>query len=1042
MKVLTLLVLLLLSSCFSSKKRENQAEKTDVKKKHSFVLDSCLCSGVDEARDILHDNTLFITDSNVLSAIENKGFGFTNLLRNMIEPSNVSNDAHLQLFINQFLDNLILSEIPAGEKVTDEINDLIPLVKTREKLVNDWEKSGPDENGNRRFLERSPYSLISIAFRPDLIENNESGDLIHAGEGRFTFQKVGSTGSTQEHFVILEYKLAMENGSLKLGSNQAVSVQPWDRKTWNEQWALLSCLTRGTEDYLNQLEKVLQRVAIADYNNPKWPNQSSIGQVRVNDFINESPWSLMEMRLDKSMGSQGNFLIRHRMPNSPKDSYATISLGAVGLNLQFLNKPFSPTGNKEIVEFIINNKNEISDLNQRFHLPPKLEAWQNTYGFRANWGKELDRGVASFIPSGSESPVAFNDIDDSIISDNEKTMAKYRLVNTSCSSCHMSGFTSDSAEFQPSFLEAGRALGFGDIPFSQNTQNLNRPLANGGFETINIREAVTNFAHFRRNFPLSEFLKEDLLHREDELEFQLSVNSCHKEEVEEIDVSLEATIDNKNPNVDEEINVRLEAKNVGANTINSLRINDVLCPAPLSFVRLLTAFNSNIESSKDWFSTKSIAPNESIGINFICKAGISLVGEEVSYSVRNNQYIFSEDQIDQNIENHEINETINVQQEEIREIDLTTNVLNQTKTDFVEGEVISYKVQLVNVGKDTASNVKFRLTCPSGTTVEGAPGATKGSYSNDIWSIDTMARGVQETIDLRCKINIGLAGSVIDFIINSEDISSNEEDKVRNEFQKVSINVINDQKQSDIKVTLKSMRDLNIKSGEDLHYRLDLENLGPEIAPRVMYKFECPEGSMGIPELETFNSGGVFQGANSRTWQLLNLGIGQKKFLEYKCKTKESLRNKVIRHSISDSNLTLESTIDGNIPNHTSGTIFTNARALRVCDFDISQPINSSQGISTLDLVVLQRHILGLKLVGEPTPNPFNLPFLENTFGGKKLDFNGDGSVSGIDLVRIRKWVLGIFRTWEEAFKNNRTVNDCDVFRPFENIRYENMDKQ
>ena len=57
---------------------------------------------------------------------------------------------------------------------------------------------------------------------------------------------------------------------------------------------------------------------------------------------------------------------------------------------------------------------------------------------------------------------------------------------------------------------------------------------------------------------------------------------------------------------------------------------------------------------------------------------------------------------------------------------------------------------------------------------------------------------------------------------------------------------------------------------------------------------------------------------------------------------------------------------------------------------------NYLQGISTLDLVMIQRHILGIELLASP-------------YSIIAADVNSSETIDGIDLVELRKLILGIY---------------------------------
>ena len=81
--------------------------------------------------------------------------------------------------------------------------------------------------------------------------------------------------------------------------------------------------------------------------------------------------------------------------------------------------------------------------------------------------------------------------------------------------------------------------------------------------------------------------------------------------------------------------------------------------------------------------------------------------------------------------------------------------------------------------------------------------------------------------------------------------------------------------------------------------------------------------------------------------------------------------------------------------------------------YDNSNPLN---GVSTLDLVLIQRHILGL----DKLDSPFKLI---------AADINGDKSVTALDLLELRKVILGI----NTEYPNNESwkfVNESDIIDP------------
>jgi hypothetical protein len=90
-------------------------------------------------------------------------------------------------------------------------------------------------------------------------------------------------------------------------------------------------------------------------------------------------------------------------------------------------------------------------------------------------------------------------------------------------------------------------------------------------------------------------------------------------------------------------------------------------------------------------------------------------------------------------------------------------------------------------------------------------------------------------------------------------------------------------------------------------------------------------------------------------------------------------------------------------------------------DYEIVPEKNTGHldGVTTLDLVIIQRHILGLKT-------------LESPFKLIAADINNSKSITAADLLELRKVVLGL----ENEFKNNTSWRFVDAGQRFEDINY------
>lgn len=147
----------------------------------------------------------------------------------------------------------------------------------RQTIIEPWlRRSG----GQRLDLAQAPFRLLAIVNRLDLRRNPVYG-AGHAGEGRFVFGALDTTGNPLPFTVIFEYELPARSLS--------------DVKRWAQAWHALGSKPFGP-DYNRALEAVTSAFA-GPGRAPAKPNGSAINQVRTNEIALGSPWELREFRL-------------------------------------------------------------------------------------------------------------------------------------------------------------------------------------------------------------------------------------------------------------------------------------------------------------------------------------------------------------------------------------------------------------------------------------------------------------------------------------------------------------------------------------------------------------------------------------------------------------------------------------------------------------------------------------------------------------------------------------------------------------------------
>ncbi len=107
---------------------------------------------------------------------------------------------------------------------------------------------------------------------------------------------------------------------------------------------------------------------------------------------------------------------------------------------------------------------------------------------------------------------------------------------------------------------------------------------------------------------------------------------------------------------------------------------------------------------------------------------------------------------------------------------------------------------------------------------------------------------------------------------------------------------------------------------------------------------------------------------------------------------------------------------------------FTNLPHFGTYSVEASKDIDIMNGVSTLDLVLIQKHILGIQTFDSP-------------YKTIASDINNNGTVSATDLIGLRKVILGINNefgndqeSWRFVEKDHNFVSNTDVFPYDENI--------
>lgn len=134
---------------------------------------------------------------------------------------------------------------------------------------------------------KAPFRLLAIVCRTDLARINLNS-VESAGEGRFVFGVLDSSGTALRFTVIFEYRLQADSfGKVR---------------DWAKCWHNLGNLGDFDEAYLAELERITDSYSGRNIA-PGLPNGNALNQLRTDEIALASPWELREFKLSSPSGN-------------------------------------------------------------------------------------------------------------------------------------------------------------------------------------------------------------------------------------------------------------------------------------------------------------------------------------------------------------------------------------------------------------------------------------------------------------------------------------------------------------------------------------------------------------------------------------------------------------------------------------------------------------------------------------------------------------------------------------------------------------------
>ena len=189
-----------------------------------------------------------------------------------------------------------------------------------------------------------------------------------------------------------------------------------------------------------------------------------------------------------------------------------------------------------------------------------------------------------------------------------------------------------------------------------------------------------------------------------------------------VDLSITKVADNPTPKYGEKVKWTITVTNKGPNNANNVIVYESL-PEGLKFIK-----SSGDYDGKSW-KVGSLNVGESKELQITCKV--------ISTGVISNKVNVKSDEYDPNLSDNDANKSINVPPAS----DLSITKL-ASKYDYKVGEIIEYRIEIVNNGPDTARNIKVKEIIDALLKLKSFK-ASMGKFNKFTltWTIDSLRYG-------------------------------------------------------------------------------------------------------------------------------------------------------------------------------------------------------------------------------------------------------------------------------------------------------------
>ncbi|MCB1052335.1 MAG: DUF11 domain-containing protein [Acidobacteria bacterium] len=247
-----------------------------------------------------------------------------------------------------------------------------------------------------------------------------------------------------------------------------------------------------------------------------------------------------------------------------------------------------------------------------------------------------------------------------------------------------------------------------------------------------------------------------------------------------VDLALQLSVDNANPNLNDPITFSLTAVNQGTQDAHNVEVQIDL---PAGFPYQSHSGPGTFSSGTGLWQVGDISASSSVqlDVTVLFSAGNkTLIAEVVAVdepdpdSIPNNQNPAEDDYVSMTLGSADLS------------LDLTINNANP-----LQGSSVTLTVQISNAGPDPASDVEVKLSIPSGLTWISDNGLGDFFPSSGVWLVHSLASGASQSlqIQLRAQSSAALYGEVDHASPNDPDSTPGNQSQNEDDDDQVSVTV-------------------------------------------------------------------------------------------------------------------------------------------------------------------------------------------------------------------------------------------------------------